>query len=192
VTARAAASEPSLPDKVVAIDRAFTKAKVPHAFGGALALAYYAEPRSTVDIDVNVFVTTDHTDAVSAALESLGVDVAPLRRPTTARDGQVRCRWGRTPIDVFFSYDPMHDAMRDRAGRVPFGPDRIPILSAEHLVVCKAVFDRPKDWIDIQQVLVTVDDFDTAEARRWVDHLVGVKDRRYRKLDRMLNTPIAP
>ena len=32
-------STPSLPEKVVAIDRAL--AEVPHAFGGALALAYY-------------------------------------------------------------------------------------------------------------------------------------------------------
>jgi len=44
---------PSLPEKVVAIDSALTG--LPHAFGGALALAYYAEPRATVDIDVNVF-----------------------------------------------------------------------------------------------------------------------------------------
>jgi hypothetical protein len=44
----------SLPEKVVAIDRALDD--VPHAFGGALALAYYAEPRATVDIDLNVFV----------------------------------------------------------------------------------------------------------------------------------------
>ncbi|HEY7952208.1 MAG TPA: hypothetical protein VID70_04420 [Solirubrobacteraceae bacterium] len=48
-------SEPSLPDKVLAIHRALAQAKVAHAFGGALALAYYAEPRGTIDIDLNVF-----------------------------------------------------------------------------------------------------------------------------------------
>jgi hypothetical protein len=184
--------EPSLPEKVVAIDKALTRAKVPHAFGGALALAYYAEPRSTVDVDLNVFVTTDLAPRVSRTLERLGVDTAPLERPATARDGQVRCRWGRTPIDVFFSYDAMHDAMRDAVARVPFGPDRIPILAPEHLVVCKAVFDRSKDWLDIQQVLVTVTGFDAGEARRWLEHLVGVKDARYRKLERQMSALLAP
>ena len=87
---------------------------------------------------------------------------------------------------MFFSYDAMHDAMRDAVARVPFGPDRIPILAPEHLVVCKAVFDRPKDWLDIQQVLVTVNGFDAADARHWLAHLVGAKDARYRKLERQM------
>ena len=163
-------------------------AKVPHAYGGALALAYYAEPRTTVDIDVNVFVTTDLASRVSKALDRLGVDVTPLAEPRAERDGQVRCRWGRTPIDVFFSYDVMHDAMRHAARRVPFGPDRIPILAPEHLVVCKAVFDRPKDWLDIQQVLVTVDGFDRDEASRWIVHVVGARDARARKLERQMTS----
>ena len=157
-----------------------------HAFGGALALAYYAEPRTTVDVDVNVFVTTEQSVRVAKAFGRIGVDTAALERPSATRDGQVRCRWGRTPIDVFFSYDPLHDAMREATTRVPFGHDRIPILAPEHLVVCKAVFDRPKDWIDIQQVLVTVDRFDADEARGWLDHLVGAKDARYRKLERQM------
>ena len=46
---------------------------------------------------------------------------------------------------------------------MPFGPDTIPILGPEHLVVCKAVFNRPKDWLDIEQVLATVDGFDAAD-----------------------------
>jgi hypothetical protein len=184
--ASATTREPSLPEKVVALDVALTRAKVPHAFGGALALAYYAEPRTTVDVDVNVFVTTELASRVAKALERLGADATALTQPRTERDGQVRCRWGRTPIDLFFSYDVMHDAMRDGARRVPFGPDRIPILAPEHLVVCKAVFDRPKDWLDIQQVLVTVDGFDVDDAHRWIVHLVGAKDARVRKLQRQM------
>ena len=44
----------TLAQRVEAIDAALSE--LPHAFGGALALAYYAEPRSTIDIDVNVFI----------------------------------------------------------------------------------------------------------------------------------------
>ena len=40
----------------------------PHAFGGALALAYYAEPAATIDIDLNVFVAVDRFDDVAAPL----------------------------------------------------------------------------------------------------------------------------
>jgi hypothetical protein len=175
-------TEPSLPDKVVALHVALHDAGIPHAFGGALALAYYAEPRTTVDVDVNVFLTADHAEEIAGALDVLGVDTAPLHTHVLARDGQVRCRWGRTPIDLFFAYDALHDAMRARAASVPFGPDTIPIIGAEHLVVCKAVFNRPKDWLDIEQVLVTVDGFDRSDACAELERIVGPEDPRARHL----------
>ena len=43
-----------LDEKIVAIGRALEAADIPHAFGGAQALAYYATPRATHDIDLNV------------------------------------------------------------------------------------------------------------------------------------------
>ena len=43
------AGSPNLPGKILATHDAL--AEVDHAFGGAIALAYYAEPRATVDID---------------------------------------------------------------------------------------------------------------------------------------------
>jgi hypothetical protein len=174
--------EPSLPDKVVALHHALMQGGIAHAFGGALALAYYAEPRTTVDVDVNVFVTAEHAGDIAAVLGPLGVDTTPLSGPTPAREGQVRCRWGRTPIDLFFSYDALHDAMRAATQTVPFGPDTIPILGPEHLVVCKAVFNRPKDWLDIDQVLATVDGFDAADAIKELERVVGSDDPRLTKL----------
>ena len=107
---------------------------------------------------------------------------APPSGPTPARDGQVRCRWGRTPIDLFFSYDSLHDAMRGAIQTVPFGPDTIPILGPEHLVVCKAVFNRPKDWLDIDQVLAAVEGFDAADATKELERLVGSDDPRATRL----------
>ncbi len=174
--------EPSLPDKVVALHDALEHGGIAHAFGGALALAYYAEPRTTVDVDLNVFVTADHAHDIAVVLGPLGVDTAPLAGPTPARDGQVRCRWGRTPIDLFFSYDTLHEAMRANTQSVPFGPDTIPILGPEHLVVCKAVFNRPKDWLDIEQVLATVDGFDSVDAVTELERVVGPDDPRATRL----------
>lgn len=171
--------ETSFPDKVVAIGQALERAKLPHAFGGALALAYYAEPRATVDIDVNVFVPTSRAVEAAAALQPLGV-VATLDAKID-RDGQCRWWWGRTPVDLFFSYDAVHDAMSEGVRRVPFGEDWIPILGPEHLVVCKAAFNRPKDWLDIEQVLVCERDLDRREVQRWLGRLVGVDDSRWRQ-----------
>jgi hypothetical protein len=169
-------TELPLADKVVQVHRALDTAGVAHAFGGALALAYYAEPRATVDVDLNIFRRPEEHRVVAAVLEGLGAN-ADL--PSVETTGQGRARWGRTPIDLFYAYLPFHDAMRTAARQVPFGDVTIPILSPEHLVVCKAVYDRPKDWLDIEQVLDSDPAVDREEITRWLSALVGPDDARY-------------
>jgi hypothetical protein len=178
------ANEPTLPDKIVAIDERLREARIPHAFGGALALAYYAEPRATDDIDVNVFVAPARFARVRDALAPLGVsgEVAP---DAVEDEGQCRLWWGRSPVDLFFAYDDLHVAMRKDARTVPFGDSELPILAPEHLVVCKAVFDRAKDWLDIEQMLVCVDHLDVEEIRAWLDRNVGRDDARAQRFDAM-------
>ena len=175
-------SEPSLPEKIVAIDLALNAAKIPHAFGGALALAYYAEPRATDDVDINAFVAPSGLPAVSRALAPLGVQTE-VEELALQRDGQCRIYWGRTPLDLFFAYDEIHRAMQQASRVVPFGADRLPILGPEHLLVCKAIFDRPKDWLDVEQVLVCVEDLDIEEIRGWLDRIVGRADARRRRFE---------
>jgi len=171
----------SLPDKVVALDEALARAKIDHAFGGALALAYYAEPRATVDVDINVFVPPEDHEEVFAALAPLGV-----RRPEDAdrleRDGQSRWRWGPNPVDLFFAHDPIHAAMKRDVRKVPFGDVRIPILSPEHLIVCKVLFDRPKDWLDIEQILITEVELDLGEVDSWLEKALSSSDPRRERL----------
>jgi hypothetical protein len=178
---------PTLAERVLAIEAALTKAKVPHAFGGALALAYYAEPRATVDIDLNLFVPADHAEVAAKPLRRLGVVVDDPAEALARRDGQVRVWWDATPIDLFFAYDRFHDAARKAAVRVPFGSGTIPILAAAHLVVCKAVFDRPKDWVDIDAMLADDTAIDVGEALRWVGRIAGDDDPRYDRLAAVLS-----
>jgi hypothetical protein len=177
-------SSPALPDKVVAVDRALEHARIQHAFGGALALAYYAEPRATIDIDVNVFAEPARHVAVAQALEPLGVTAGGDPKRIT-RDGQCRWWWDRTPLDLFFTYDELHEAMAKAVRRVPFGEDRIPILAPEHLAACKALYDRPKDWLDIEQMLVTADEIDLAETRDWLIRTAGESDPRLVRFEQL-------
>ena len=170
---------------VVAIDQALAAARVPHAIGGAIAYAYYAEPRVTIDVDVNVFVSTACWPEVREALAELGVDVE-ADGSALARDGQVRLWWGRIAVDLFFSYDPFHDEMEGAIRRVPFGDTRIPILGPEHLTICKAIFDRPKDWLDIEAILAFTEPLDLDAIRSWLTRMVGPEDARLEKLEALV------
>jgi hypothetical protein len=171
----------TLAQRVIAIHAALPD--TPHAFGGALALAYYAEPRATIDIDLNVFVPADRFAEVSEPLRRLGVaSDDPAVAALVRRDGQARVMWDWTPIDLFFAYDPFHEAAAAGRRMVPFGDGTIPILAPEHLMVCKVVFNRPKDWVDIDSILSGEADIDASEVLRWAGRLVGDENPRYNRI----------
>jgi hypothetical protein len=176
----------SLPDKVIAIHGALVAAKIPHAIGGAIALAYYAEPRATVDVDVNVFVATERWSEIRSALAPLGVEV-DLDESALVRDGQVRLWWGSNPVDLFFAYDPFHGEMERATRKVPFADTRIPILAPEHLAICKAIFDRPKDWLDIEAMFIVSEPLDVPAIETWLTRMVGREDQRLAKLGEILD-----
>jgi hypothetical protein len=178
-----------LDEKVLALDQALGAARVPHAFGGALALAYYGTPRGTIDIDVNVFVRADKAARVLAALAPLGVERGDARTLARIADqGQVRLRWDATPVDLFFSYDALHDGALARVRSVPFGDGAaIPILSAEDLALFKVIFDRPKDWSDLAEVLFTQGpDFDAGYVLGWLRRILDPGDARIARFEKLV------
>ena len=140
----------TLPAKIVALHQHLDEAGLPHAFGGALALAWCTQQaRGTIDIDVNVFVDVGQLDHVLDALpgevswtdEELGL----LRR-----DGQARLRWDETPVDVFLNTTDFHRAVAGRCRTEQFAGAEIPFLGCDDLAVFKAFFDRTKDWADLE------------------------------------------
>lgn len=175
----------TLPERIVAVHRALEAAAVPHAFGGALALAYHAEPRATRDIDLNVFVAGEEAEVALRPLGQLGVDVTGAAE-LAARHGQLRAFWDDAPIDLFFAYDDFHRAADRGAESVLFTDVTIRVLSATHLTVCKVVFDRPRDWVDIDAMVEAGASIDVAEVLRWVGRICGDTDRRYDRIAAVL------
>jgi hypothetical protein len=145
-----------LVELIVAVHRQLDEAGVSHAFGGALALAYVAEPRGTVDVDVNVFLAPAAVGRVAAALEPLGFHQQD--RPIEHQPPIAGIRFEHAddpfPIDVFPALDDRYREIEGRRVLRPFGrgDDVLPFLSAEDLCLFKLSFGRPKDWVDLAAV----------------------------------------
>jgi hypothetical protein len=170
----------ALGDQLLAVHDGLEAAGIPHAIGGAIALGYCTlEPRGTRDVDVNVFVGPERARDVFATLPA-GVEFSGMQLEQAERDGQVRLRWGITPIDLFLSVLPFHDHVAAHLREVPFEGRTIPILDCTALAVFKAMFDRPRDWVDIE-AMVEARAVDLDDARRWVEQMVG-EDARVEKL----------
>lgn len=172
----------TLPEKVVAIHRALTAAGLPHAFGGALALAYATlDPRGTSDIDVNVFVPAEDAARALAALPP-PVTVDDDLAARIARDGHARTWWDETPVDLFFDTVGVHEAASANRRLVPFTSVEIPVLGPVELAVFKAMFDRTKDWADIE-AMFAAGTLDLDAAHRALATLVTGDDPRHDRLD---------
>jgi hypothetical protein len=169
-----------LDEKVARLARTLADARVPHAFGGAIALAYYATPRGTRGVDLNIFLPASAFDRVLAVLLPLGVDPpTPDMRRALERDEQVRVFWDRTPLDLFFAYNELHDACVERLRTVPFGDERIPILGPEELAIFKVLFAREKDWRDLREMLLAqAPGFDACYVIRWLERIFAPADER--------------
>jgi hypothetical protein len=161
-----------LGERLLAVHDSLEHARIQHAIGGAIALGYCTlEPRGTRDLDVNVFVGPDRAKDVFAALPAQ-ISVSGLSLEHAERDGQVRLWWEQTPIDLFFSVLAFHDQVAAEVRQVSFEGRTIPVVGCNALAVFKAMFDRPRDWADIEAML-EARALDTGDAVAWIRRIAG-------------------
>jgi hypothetical protein len=172
----------NLAPKIVSLHEMLDSARVPHQFGGAIALIWYRNPRATTDIDINLTLPPAAAGPILEMLTRLGVTVTPEDRAAIALDGQARLDWEGSYLDVFFATMDLHLEMAERSRLVRFGPVDIPILSPEHLIVCKAVYNRPKDWLDIEEMVRWGTAIEADETLGWVAKILGDGSEQHRKL----------
>ncbi len=167
--------------RLLAIHAAFATAGIPHAFGGAIALAYCTgEPRGTIDLDVNVFVPHTTPDTALDALPA-GVILTSANRAEVLAKGQTRAWWDDTPIDLFFANHPFHDTVQGRVRTVPFADTSITVLDCSSLAVFKAFFDRTKDWADLE-AMAAAGQLDVDAVGSFLTDLLGADDPRLERL----------
>jgi len=141
-----------LVEKLFAVHDALTEAGLAHAFGGAVALAYCVEePRGTRDLDVNIFTPAENAKRVLDAMPP-GVEVTEKAIVQVLRDGQTRLFWGGVPVDLFLNNHPFHEEVAEGVVWVPLEGRKVPMLDCASLVVFKSLFDRTKDWADIEAI----------------------------------------
>jgi len=174
----------ALGERLLAVHDALDGAAMPHAFGGAIALGYCVlEPRGTRDLDVNVFLPKERFAEVVAVLPR-GIAAEPDDIAKGERDGQVRLMWAETPVDIFMDNVPFHDDVKLSVRDVEFEGRRIPVLGCSALAVFKAMFDRTKDWGDIEAML-EAGTVEVAEVERWLATMAGEGSERVARFARV-------
>ncbi|WP_419862869.1 hypothetical protein [Candidatus Poriferisodalis sp.] len=178
------ASEALAPDILSLIRRlhdSLERSGLPYAFGGALALAWcIPEPRTTRDVDLNIFVEAESAAVALAALPS-DIVATDAEQSELRERGQTRLMWDTIPVDVFLTNDPFHSEVATRIVRRPFLGEQMPFLCCSDLALFKVFFDRPKDWFDIGEMF-EARSIDLAEMTTLVGELLDGDDYRVTEL----------
>ena len=175
----------SLVDRILTIHDLLNKADVQHAFGGALALAYCTgEPRATRDIDINIFLPAEEVAVVQKALRSV-IEFTESQLRYLQAEGQTRVFWDDTPVDLFFNVSDLHQHMSMKTSHGLLDGVEIPVLSAEFLAIFKAMFNRTKDWADLE-AMVEEGSFNCDFVVSQLADLLGAQDARIERLSRLV------
>ena len=191
---------PDTPDPVRLarkIADALEEVGIPYAIGGAIALAYWAPPRGTVDVDLNIFVGPDKPKQVAAALDVLGSVGVVLDRVVAwnqvKEGGRVRGWVGRTAVDSFFDSIDLHKSAARRVVLRPLVGRPAHILAAEDLVVLKLLFFRGKDILDVERIVAMQGStLDRKYIRTWLVECMGEDDDRILEWDRLVIAANSP
>lgn len=127
-----------------------------YCFIGGLAVLRWGEPRETVDVDVTIVTGFDdepsYVSALLARFEPRIDDAAAFAHVN--RVLLLRAASG-VGLDIALGGLPFEEAAVDRSTLFAFPPNvRLRTCSAEDLIVFKAFADRPKDWVDVEGIII--------------------------------------
>jgi hypothetical protein len=123
---------------------------------GARAAIYHGEPRTTKDVDVTVEVPAKKLAKLITRMRASGFEARvpdPVEFAERARVVPFFHRRTKQHLDMVIAGTGLELDFLARAKRVDVGGVRVPMISAEDLIVTKILAGRPRDLQDVARVV---------------------------------------
>jgi hypothetical protein len=158
-----------------------------YAIGGAVALAYWAEPRGTMDVDLTLFLSPDQPSECVRLLQEIGCEVPATEAISLLQEhGFCRATYDSMRVDVFVPTIPFYAAAKVRRRRVPLRAGHAMIWDPETLSVFKMMFFRRKDIADLEQIMRSQSSsLDRNWIREQLVEMYGARDARIAQWDEL-------
>lgn len=144
-----------LPEDLRQLLLAFNAHGVEYLIVGGWAVGYYAEPRSTKDIDILIRSSLKNSEAVFRALAEFGAPLAGVSPSDFRDDPNSVFQLGFSPAraDILQSIDAVDfdEAWQDRVEFSLAGVE-VHVISAEHLIRNKLKSGRLSDLADVEAI----------------------------------------
>lgn len=150
-----------------------------YCFIGGLAVLRWGEPRETVDVDLTLMTGFgDEGRFVSVLLDAFAPRIDDATRFATENRVLLLRASSGVGLDIALGGLPFEDLAVTRSSLFVFPPATpLRTCSAEDLIVLKAFADRPKDWLDIDGIIIRQgDSLDWAHIRAQLAPLAELKE----------------
>lgn len=172
----------------------FERYRVRYMVIGGLANTVWGRPRATYDADVKVilgkFTIAEFGDLVGRHFAFRVPEPIAFAQRAYVLLVQLN---EEVPADLVIGYLPYEDQAIDRAMPVEIEGVKLPVCTAEDLIIHKAISERERDWLDIEGVLLRQrDKLDQHYIETWLEEFAHGLDRleilsRYRHLRAQLD-----
>ncbi len=153
--------------------------QLPYAVMGGLAIRVYSIPRATQDVDITVAIRPERLESLRDGLFGCGFTIPPvydsgwldrvagmpLFKVERHLDGHA------VDVDIFVVESDFQKSIVDRRGPAPVGNRTVQLASQEDLILLKLIADRPRDRIDVQDLLFVLGELDDIYITQWADRL---------------------
>jgi predicted nucleotidyltransferase len=169
----------NLVDTLFSLIDLLDESSIPYAVMGGIAVRAYAVPRPTYDIDLTITIDRKRLPQLFKQLRRLdysipepyetgwvdeveGLKLLKLRR--YLRDESL-------DVDLFLAETDFQSEVMNRRGEVEVEGRTIWLVSPEDLVLLKLLAARPRDLVDVSDVLFMQGQLDLKYMRKWADEL---------------------
>jgi hypothetical protein len=153
-------------------------AGIPYLVTGSIALAVYATPRMTRDIDIVIDCNPDEAAALASAFESDSYASPEAARTAAENEGMFNVIHTESLLKVDFimrKNDAFNAARFSRRRTVDLGGFSVSVSSPEDLILSKLRWSRDtgsrRQHDDVQMLLTSVADLDWSYLASWAQRL---------------------
>jgi len=132
--------------------RLFNKNKIRYCVIGAYALAFYAKPRYTKDIDILIDPDIKNAEKIAKALGEFGFESCKLSAKDFAKKGRI-VQLGYEPVRIDIITSIRQISFKDiwkNKKRGAYGKEKIFFIGFEDLIKTKKLSNRKQDQADLE------------------------------------------
>ncbi|MEW5940534.1 MAG: nucleotidyl transferase AbiEii/AbiGii toxin family protein [Chloroflexota bacterium] len=138
---------------------------------GGIAVGFLGRPRLTVDLDAMFLASIKDIPRILELAAEEGIEP---REPNTAAFAAIsrvlllRHKSSGIGVDISLGILPLEEEIVERSVRHDAGALTVQLPTPEDLIILKAVAHRPKDMLDIREIVDNNPNLDVARIKRWV------------------------